>query len=45
MDNGTRYSSYFLLYADGVYNCLDWEDVLQDESIHGLAKRGSQSKK
>lgn len=33
-----------MLYADGAYNCFDLEDVLQDESIHLLAKRGSKAK-
>jgi hypothetical protein len=33
-----------ILYADGAYNCFDLEDVLQDESIHLLAKRGSKAK-
>jgi Transposase DDE domain len=33
-----------ILYADGAYNCFDLEDVLQDESIHLLAKRGSKGK-
>lgn len=33
-----------LLYADGAYNCFDLEDILQDESIHLLAKRGPNAK-
>lgn len=33
------------LYADGAYNCFDLEDVLQDESIKLLAKRGKAAKK
>lgn len=32
------------LYADGAYNCFDLEDILQDEGISLLAKRGSQAK-
>jgi hypothetical protein len=33
-----------VLYADGGYNCFDLEDVLKDEGIHLLAKRGSKAK-
>lgn len=33
-----------MLYADGAYNCFDLEDILQDEGIHLLAKRGSKAK-
>jgi hypothetical protein len=33
-----------ILYADGAYNCFDLEDILQDEGIHLLAKRGSKAK-
>ena len=33
-----------ILYADGAYNCFDLEDVLHDESIYLLAKRGSKAK-
>lgn len=33
-----------MLYADGAYNCFDLEDVLKDESIHLLAKRGAKAK-
>lgn len=29
-----------MLYADGAYNCFDLEDILQDEKINLLAKRG-----
>lgn len=32
------------LYADGAYNCFDLEDILTDEGILLLAKRGSQTK-
>ena len=32
------------LYADGAYNCFDLEDVLLDEQIILLAKRGSKAK-
>ena len=32
------------LYADGAYNCFDLEDILEDEGISLLAKRGSQAK-
>lgn len=32
------------LYADGAYNCLDLEDILREEQIHLLAKRGSKAK-
>lgn len=32
------------LYADGAYNCFDLEDILKDENITLLAKRGAQSK-
>ena len=32
------------LYADGAYNCFELEDVLQDEQIKLLAKRGSLAK-
>lgn len=37
--------SHSILYADGAYNCFDLEDVLRDEDIHLLAKRGSKTKK
>lgn len=33
-----------ILYADGAYNCFDLEDILRDENIHLLAKRGSKTK-
>jgi len=33
-----------ILYADGGYNCFDLEDVLKDEGIQLLAKRGSKAK-
>ena len=33
------------VYADGAYNCFDLEDVLQDDSITLLAKRGCKAKK
>lgn len=33
-----------MLYADGAYDCFDLEDVLKDESIHLLAKRGAKAK-
>lgn len=36
--------AYSKLYADGAYNCFDLEDVLQDEFIYLLAKRGSKAK-
>lgn len=32
------------LYADGAYNCFDLEDILQEEGITLLAKRGSKAK-
>ena len=32
------------LYADGAYNCFELEDILQDEGIRLLAKRGSKAK-
>lgn len=32
------------LYADGAYNCFDLEDILQEERITLLAKRGSRAK-
>lgn len=32
------------LYADGAYNCFDLEDILQDENIRLMAKRGSRVK-
>ncbi len=32
------------LYADGAYNSFDLEDVLKDEGIHLLAKRGAKAK-
>ena len=32
------------LYADGAYNCFELEDVLRDEGIHLMAKRGSKAK-
>ncbi len=34
-----------LLYADGAYNSFELEDVLQDEGIKLLAKRGVSGKK
>lgn len=34
-----------ILYADGAYNCFDIEDVLKDEAITLLAKRGTKAKK
>lgn len=33
------------IYADGAYNSFDLEDILEDEKITLLAKRGSTSKK
>lgn len=33
-----------VLYADGAYNCFDLEDILHDEGIHLLAKRGRRIK-
>jgi len=33
-----------MLYADGAYNCFDLEDILADEGILFLAKRGSKAK-
>lgn len=33
-----------LLYADGGYNCFDLEDLLQEEKIQLIAKRGSKAK-
>jgi len=33
-----------IIYADGAYNCFDLEDILQDEQILLLAKRGSKAK-
>jgi Transposase DDE domain len=36
--------SHSILYADGAYNCFELEDVLKDESIHLLAKRGAKIK-
>jgi hypothetical protein len=36
--------AHSILYADGAYNCFDLEDVLQDEGIHLLAKRGVKAK-
>jgi hypothetical protein len=30
-----------IVYADGAYNCFDLEDILQDEGIRLMAKRGS----
>jgi Transposase DDE domain len=32
------------LYADGAYNCFDLEDILKEEQIYLLAKRGSKAK-
>ena len=32
------------LYADGAYNCFDLEDILKDEHIHLLSKRGCKAK-
>ena len=32
------------LYADGAYNCFDLEDILKDEGIELLAKRGRKAK-
>lgn len=34
-----------LLYADGGYNSFDLEDLLREEKIQLLAKRGSKAKK
>lgn len=36
--------SYSILYADGAYNCFDFEDILESESIYLLAKRGVKAK-
>ena len=36
--------SQAILYADGAYNCFDLEDILQDEGIRLMAKRGSRAK-
>ena len=33
-----------VLYADGAYNCFDLEDILLEENIRLLAKRGSKGK-
>lgn len=33
-----------VLYADGAYNCFELEDILGEESINLLAKRGSKAK-
>ena len=33
-----------IIYADGAYNCFDLEDILQEERITLLAKRGSKAK-
>ena len=33
------------IYADGAYNCFDLEDILENESITLLAKRGCKAKK
>ena len=33
-----------ILYADGAYNCFDLEDILQEENIQLLAKRGCKAK-
>lgn len=33
-----------ILYADGAYNCFDLEDILEEEGIRLLAKRGSKAK-
>jgi hypothetical protein len=33
-----------LVYADGAYNCFDLEDILLDEGIRLIAKRGSKAK-
>jgi hypothetical protein len=33
-----------IVYADGAYNCFDLEDILQDEGIRLMAKRGSKAK-
>ncbi len=32
------------IYADGAYNCFDLEDILKDEGIRLLAKRGVRAK-
>lgn len=32
------------IYADGAYNCFELEDILEDEQIHLLAKRGCKAK-
>lgn len=32
------------LYADGAYNCFDLEDILREEQINLLAKRGCKAK-
>ena len=32
------------LYADGAYNCFDLEDILKEEGIRLLAKRGVRAK-
>ncbi len=32
------------LYADGAYNCFDLEDILKEEQITLLAKRGCKAK-
>ena len=36
--------SQAILYADGAYNCFDLEDILKDDGIRLLAKRGSKAK-
>jgi len=33
-----------VLYADGAYNCFDLEDILLEQDIKLLAKRGSKAK-
>lgn len=33
-----------ILYADGAYNCFELEDLLRDEGIQFMAKRGSKAK-
>ena len=34
-----------VIYADGAYNCFELEDILREEQINLLAKRGSRAKK
>jgi len=33
-----------ILYADGAYNCFDLEDILKEQNINLLAKRGCKAK-